>query len=109
MNRRQFLASLGVAAGALALNGLPLPAAPDTAALDTIFTRGDIITFDGVFAVNPYTRRVTPYLQQFVVTEVTSGGCAFHPRPIVAGPYRNVSAAPDLERVRPLLTGQVVA
>jgi hypothetical protein len=67
MNRRAFLLSMGVAAGAVALGGVPITAAQ----LDQPFQPGDIFTIEGRYAINPVTRHVTPHLQCFMVTRVT--------------------------------------
>ncbi|MFZ1109471.1 MAG: P22 phage major capsid protein family protein [Rhodomicrobium sp.] len=61
--------------------------------------QGDIFTIAGVYAVNPVTKQVLPYLQQFVVgAPVTAAGTAdavtISPAIIVSGPYQTVSAAP---------------
>lgn len=66
MNRREFLAALGATAAAVALNGVPLADFPEGAPLALMV--GDVITIDGVYAINPMTRKATPYLQQFVIT-----------------------------------------
>jgi hypothetical protein len=61
--------------------------------------QGDVFTIAGVYAVNPVTRQVLPYLQQFVVAApVTATGSAdvvtTAPAIIVSGQYQTVSAAP---------------
>lgn len=72
----------------------------------TVLRAGDVITIDGVFAVNPVPgegatgKTVLPYLQQFVVnSDVTSNGAGaatlnVSPAIITSGPYQTVSAAP---------------
>jgi hypothetical protein len=60
---------------------------------------GDVFTIAGVYAVNPVTKQVLPYLQQFVVSApVTATGAAdaiaIAPAIIVSGQYATVSAAP---------------
>ncbi len=61
--------------------------------------QGDVFSIAGVFAVNPVTKQVLPYLQQFVVNAgMTATGTAdainISPAIIVAGQYQTVSAAP---------------
>jgi hypothetical protein len=63
--------------------------------------QGDVFTIANVFAVNPVTKAVEDYLQQFVVTaDVTThaaGGnttLAIAPAIIASGAYQTVSAAP---------------
>ena len=62
---------------------------------------GEVFTIGGVQAVNPVTKQVLPYLQQFVVTAdaVADGagalsGMAISPAIITSGAYQTVSAAP---------------
>lgn len=60
---------------------------------------GDVFTIAGVFAVNPVTKQVQSYLQQFVVAEpVTATGSAdaitISPAIITSGQYQTVSEAP---------------
>lgn len=76
MNRRQFLAALGVAAGAVHLNGLSMLEAE--ASLPLAF--GDLFTIAGVYAVNPVTGQPTPFLRMFMVTAVTDGQVEFTPQ-----------------------------
>lgn len=69
-----------------------------------ILNIGDIITFAGVFAVNPQNRQPTQSLAQWVVTQpVVSSGAGAATIPIsgpsgngliVAGPFQNASASP---------------
>lgn len=83
MNRREFLAALGLGAAAVTFNGLPWPeptpivdgvvGAP-TVSLAEAFRVGDVFTIEGRYAVNPITREATRHLQTFVVTSVTDGG-----------------------------------
>lgn len=63
------------------------------------FTLGDVITFAGVFAVNPVNFQSTGALKQFVVTAnvTTSGGTGtipISPAIVTSGPYQTVSVAP---------------
>lgn len=69
----------------------------------TVFKKGDIITFDGVYAVNPVNKNQIATgsggLMQFVVTAdvVSSAGSAavpIEPAIEIDGPYQNVTAAP---------------
>lgn len=66
-----------------------------------ILKAGDVITLDGVFAVNPITKAVLPYLQQFVVTADANSGAStgpanltISPPIIITGAYQTVSAQP---------------
>ncbi|GLS44369.1 P22 phage major capsid protein family protein [Methylobacterium brachythecii] len=61
---------------------------------------GEVFSIAGVFAVNPVTKQVLPYLQQFVATATAtadgSGNAAVQIAPaiITTGAYQTVSAAP---------------
>jgi len=61
---------------------------------------GEVFTIAEVYAVNPVTKQVLPYLQQFVVTEdVTADGSgaatlSIQPAIITTGAFQTVSAAP---------------
>lgn len=63
---------------------------------------GDVITLDGVFAVNPISKDTLNYLAPFVLrADVTTNGTTtsdttltIAPAIITSGPYQNVSAAP---------------
>lgn len=65
----------------------------------SILNPGDIITIEGVYAVNPSTKDTLSFLQQFVVKELATadGGGAktitISPPIITSGPYQTVSAA----------------
>lgn len=69
-------------------------------ASSAILNQGDIFTIAGVFSINPVTKAVLPYLQQFVVNAGASsdgGGAAtinISPAIITAGAFQSVSAAP---------------
>jgi hypothetical protein len=62
--------------------------------------KGDVFTIAGVFAVNPVTKAVLSYLQQFVAkADATADGTgnmtlSVSPAIITTGPYQTVSAAP---------------
>lgn len=61
--------------------------------------QGDVITFAGVYAVNPISKQSTNQLRQFVVTaDVTSSAGAasigIYPAIVTSGAYQNVTAAP---------------
>jgi hypothetical protein len=64
---------------------------------------GDVITFNGVYAVNPITLETLEDLKQFVVTEDFNsesdgtGTVKISPAIVLTGPYKNVSAAPGDE------------
>lgn len=61
---------------------------------------GDVITIEGVYAVNPQTKQSTGELMQFVVTADTDSASneiaalPISPAIYLTGPYKNVSAAP---------------
>lgn len=63
---------------------------------------GDIFTIAGVYAVNPVSKQVLPFLRQFVVvSDVTANANAANetlltisPAIITSGPYQTVDAAP---------------
>lgn len=63
--------------------------------------KGDVISFAGVYAVNPITKQSTGSLMQFVVTEdVTcdnagAGTIKISPAIYLSGPKKNVSKAPE--------------
>jgi hypothetical protein len=64
------------------------------------YAAGDIFTIAGVYAVNPVSKAVLPYLRQFVVNTAattTAGGAAtlnISPAIITSGAYQTVSSAP---------------
>jgi hypothetical protein len=65
----------------------------------TYFNVGDIISFAGVYAVNPQSRQSTGSLQQFVVqqtcaTSGAAGTVVFAPSLVPSGQFQNVSNAP---------------
>lgn len=66
-----------------------------------ILKAGDVFTIAGVYAVNPVTKAVLPFLKQFVVTADADSGAStgpaaltIYPAIIVSGAFQNVSAAP---------------
>ncbi len=72
-----------------------------TASTTGILKKGDVITIDGVFAVNPVTKATLPFLKQFVVTADANSGASTGPAtltispPIIAsGAQKTVSAVP---------------
>lgn len=77
MTRREFIASLGLAAGAVAFvsAGGELPVA-ETAALRV----GDCFTIAGRYAVHPVTRHATKQLQWFMVTAIDGDTISLTPR-----------------------------
>lgn len=94
--------SANVAGGAVTVNG-------DVSSGSTVIlagwtaadklNQGDIVTFAGVYAVNPQNRQSTGELRQFVVTSSSNtadGGGAMtitvSPAIVVSGAYQNVSA-----------------
>lgn len=82
VTRRAFLASLGVAAAAVTLNGLPWPAPADLSAptfTSEFLSVGDVFTISGRYAINPITRKPTTHLQQFRVTAVSGDDVSVTP------------------------------
>lgn len=71
-----------------------------TASTTGIVKAGDILTFAGVFAVNPVTKATQSFLKQFVVVaDANSAGAGattitISPSMIIAGAHKTVSAAP---------------
>lgn len=69
-------------------------------ASSAILNQGDVFTIANVFAVNPVSKDVMPYLQQFVVNATIAAdgtGAAtlnISPAIITSGAYQTVSAAP---------------
>lgn len=82
MNRRHFLRV--TAAGAIALAAPSIPFGGSTVTPESgpavvdlpvpRFLKGDIITFEGCFAINPITRRATDRLREFVITADVAEG-----------------------------------
>jgi hypothetical protein len=69
----------------------------NVAALGGTITRGTVITWPGVFAVNPKTRNSTGVLAQFVVTaDLAAGATAIPVSPalVPSGAFQNVTASP---------------
>lgn len=67
------------------------------AALGGTITRGTVVTFPGVFAVNPQSRTSTGVLAQFVVTADLAGGATaipVSPALVTSGAFQNVTASP---------------
>lgn len=64
---------------------------------------GEVLTLAGVYAINPRSKTVMPYLQQFTLVEdalansTASGQAALKISPpiITSGPFQTVSAAPE--------------
>jgi len=69
-------------------------------ASSAILKQGDVFTIAGVFAVNPVSKDVLPYLQQFVVNaDISADGSGnatlnVSPAIITTGAYQTVSAGP---------------
>jgi len=67
---------------------------------EKVLRKGDVITFDGVYAVNPANQRSTGQLQQFVVTEDVDADASgeatikIWPEIIATGARATVTAAP---------------
>jgi len=67
------------------------------AALGGTITRGTVVTFPGVFAVNPQSRVSTGVLAQFVVTADLAAGATsipISPSIVPTGAFQNVTASP---------------
>jgi hypothetical protein len=63
----------------------------------TTFTKGDIVTFAGCYAVNPETKATQTFLQQFVITAAAGPSAttlAISPAIVTSGAAQNVSASP---------------
>lgn len=94
MNRRHFLKTLGLVAGAVSFGVAAVSAAPSgqtgeivstdgwsaNDGLDEQLRVGDIFTIQGRYAFNPVTRRPTKHLQSFMVTAVTSSAIEVIPQ-----------------------------
>jgi hypothetical protein len=71
-----------------------------TASLANALAAGEVFTLAGVFAINPVTKQVLPYLQQFTaINQVASDGSGnstitISPAITTSGAYQTVSAAP---------------
>lgn len=64
----------------------------------TAILTGDIVTFAGVYSVNPLSKASTGRLAQFVLTSDVSGATptlTFSPSIVTSGPLQNVTNAPD--------------
>ena len=108
--------TVGVATGTPLVNGAAQNVTYDTAkntwtqtlvtdgwtnSITDIVRAGDVFTIANVFAVNPKTRAVLPFLQQFVATANANSGASTGPAtitispPIItSGPYQTVNVAP---------------
>jgi hypothetical protein len=70
-----------------------------TATTNDTFVAGDVISFEGVYNVNPKTRRTTGTLKQFVITQSTTAAASaatilISPAIIPTGQYQNCTNAP---------------
>lgn len=69
-------------------------------ASSAILNQGDVFTIAGVFAINPVTKAIMPYLQQFVVNSaISSDGSGnatvnISPAIVTSGAFQSVSAVP---------------
>lgn len=69
----------------------------NTATITGNITRGSVITFAGVFAVNPQSRQSTGQLAQFVLTaDVAAAATSIQISPaiVTSGAFQNVTASP---------------
>ncbi len=87
-----------------------------TASITGLFNVGDVITFAGVYAINPQNRQSTGSLQDFVITATAnsdSGGNAtlsISPSIVISGAYQTVSNSPaNLARVNIAPVGAVAS
>lgn len=86
--------------GAVASGATSIPSDGWTAAAALRLKKGDIITFDGVQAVNPMNKQSTGELRQFVVTADVSSNASgvasipVYPALVSTGAEQNVSALP---------------
>lgn len=82
-----------------------------TSAAANRLKKGDVITFAGVYAVNPYTRETTGTLCNFTVTEdfdsdgAGNGTVQVYPALYSSGPLQTVSAMPAPSAAVTVLTG----
>lgn len=86
-----------VANSAVAQTGSNIVVGGAASSTANILLPGDIVTFAGVYAVNPVSFQSTGALKQFVVTAaVTSSGSAatipISPAIVLTGPYQNATA-----------------
>jgi hypothetical protein len=70
----------------------------------TTLNKGDLVTFAGVYAVNPQTKASYGWLQEFVITATisdTTGSIAIPVSPaiVASGPFQNVSTPPNSSAV----------
>jgi hypothetical protein len=72
-----------------------------TASTTGILKKGDVFTIAGVYAVNPVTKAVLPFLKQFAVTADADSGASTGPAALTitpaiisSGAFQNVSATP---------------
>lgn len=127
INRRSFLgAMLGAVAGAtldperlLWEKGKKIISLPKPPSLT--LTIGDIVEFEGFYAINPATRKVAinpdtgqPFLTRYaIVAEAESSHPMVFPAMIPAGPYKNVAMPigfhgtnrPPRSFIKPVLVG----
>jgi hypothetical protein len=86
-----------------------------TASAATRLKKNDVITFAGVYAVNPWTRQSTGALRQFVVQSDTSSDgsgnatVTVSPNMIASGPYQNVTAMPSSAAITVLGSANTVS
>ncbi len=91
LSRRGFLQRIGAAAVALTLArhlpgiaGRPEPLG-EPPSVEIAFQKGDIITFEGRYAINPITQRSTGHLQQYQVIETVAVGEPVTVHPSLSG------------------------
>lgn len=124
MNRRAFLASLGIGAAAIALDpelllwkpgarSIFLPTPAPSLVTSVGLTIGDVFTIDGLYAINPVTGRGTGYLQNYIITATTEAGeispAIVCPRIVTSGEYQNVQGVlTPKQRIRPVTCGPVI-
>lgn len=96
----QGTASTGITDNPRGTNGVTVMSTKGWTASTLVLKAGDVITFGGVYDVNPQTKATLPYLKDFVVvSDVSStagnlGSVTVSPALISGGAYKNVSALP---------------
>lgn len=82
-----------------------------TAGTSFALKAGDVVTFAGVFGINPQSRQSTGQLQQFTLlaasSGTTTGTIQVSPPIITSGPLQTVTAAPNAATM--VVLGQVTA
>jgi hypothetical protein len=118
MDRRSFLRSMiGGVAAATAVRTFPFRVFSFPSEIEIpklLLSPGDVVTFGGVFQVNPVTRKEVPILKNFVITDAVFSGrrmpkrLPIFPVALTEGPYKNCAMpkdfTPDMEHLAMLTT-----